>query len=234
MLIVGFDSVSAAEIATFYGFEDFTTLDDYISSHLYLVPFTRHFTQASLPKHDRPISAIFMVHEPVYWAEGLQVLCDVLLSADGVIKPEGYTMGKEQTIPFFVANPDFVYPASFAVPRFTSGAFSSCLADLYKGHTGKNLNVTYYGKPIASIYTYAKEVLEKQANQELQRIYCIGDNPLSDIKGANEAPGPEGFWFSMLVTTGCWKGEIHENDPQNPAKFVSNDVLEAVQFILKQ
>ena len=53
----------------------------------------------------------------------------------------------------------------------------------------------------------------------------IGDNPKSDIKGANE-----NGWISILVRTGLFKGE---NDEKNPAKYVVNDFKEAIELIFK-
>lgn len=48
----------------------------------------------------------------------------------------------------------------------------------------------------------------------------IGDNPLSDIKGANDY---HDNWQSILVRTGVFRGEV--NDLKNPADFVANNVL---------
>ena len=44
----------------------------------------------------------------------------------------------------------------------------------------------------------------------------IGDNPKSDIRGANAAK-----WKSILVRTGVFKGE---NDPLDPATYVVDDI----------
>jgi len=69
----------------------------------------------------------------------------------------------------------------------------------------------------------------KKNIEQLKTIYCIGDNPESDIKGANNS-GDQ--YYSILVRTGCWKGG--ENDTKYPAKKVCNDVLEAVLWILEK
>lgn len=57
--------------------------------------------------------------------------------------------------------------------------------------------------------------------------YFIGDNPASDIQGANNAPG----WTSILVRTGVWNDG--ENDKENPGKYVVNNFKEAIQLICK-
>ena len=61
----------------------------------------------------------------------------------------------------------------------------------------------------------------------LGKIYAIGDNPRSDVRGANNA-GDQ--WTSILVRTGCFQGE--NNDPDDPADIVVQDVREAMESIL--
>lgn len=63
---------------------------------------------------------------------------------------------------------------------------------------------------------------------QLKRFYGIGDNPNSDIKGANKA-GKQ--WTSILVRTGIFNGD--GNDLINPAKYVVNNVHDAVEQIFK-
>ena len=64
-------------------------------------------------------------------------------------------------------------------------------------------------------------------NKDIQatNIYMIGDNPPVDIKGANDSS-----LISILVRTGVFEGS--NNDAENPAKFIVNDVKEAVELIL--
>ena len=57
--------------------------------------------------------------------------------------------------------------------------------------------------------------------------YGIGDNPKSDIRGANNAGD---HWKSILVRTGVFRGK--DNDAEDPADIVLNDVLEAARYIL--
>jgi ribonucleotide monophosphatase NagD (HAD superfamily) len=55
----------------------------------------------------------------------------------------------------------------------------------------------------------------------------VGDNPKSDVAGANSMGRP---WQSVLVRTGVFQGE---NDREHPADVVVDDVAEAVSFALK-
>ena len=99
----------------------------------------------------------------------------------------------------------------------------------YKEIKGDDLEITLHGKPYEATFTCAKEKLETTAGDALDRIYMVGDNPLSDIMGANTAGGA---WESVLVRTGCFKGE--DNDTDNPAKYVFDNVQEAVEALLKK
>ncbi len=49
----------------------------------------------------------------------------------------------------------------------------------------------------------------------------IGDNPLTDVRGANSAG-----WESILVRTGVFQGG--ENSEDEKAKYVVQGILEAV------
>ena len=59
-------------------------------------------------------------------------------------------------------------------------------------------------------------------------FFGVGDNPKSDIRGANAA-GDD--WQSILVRTGLFQSE-QSNDHHDPADHVCHSVVEAVNFIL--
>ena len=111
------------------------------------------------------------------------------------------------------------------------------------------LQVEYYGKPFSVQYRYASELLDLEArrihaamaNQEQLRhstractdkdnclYFGVGDNPKSDIRGANNAGDN---WRSVLVRTGVFcSGSA--NDEEDPADFVVADLKEAVKLII--
>lgn len=130
---------------------------------------------------------------------------------------------------------DFVYAAHNVRPRITQGAFRMCIQTLYKHATGRELEYVQYGKPSAGTFAYAESMLRaqqqllRQTQDKFDTIYMIGDNPLSDIQGANEAGEP---WFSILVRTGVFQGG--DNDLQHPAKYVCGDIEEAFKFICER
>ncbi len=116
--------------------------------------------------------------------------------------------------------------------RFGAGAFHFALSSLYQEFHGSPLQYTNYGKPHKASYVFAEKVLNDYAIQHgystngVSRIYGIGDNPMTDIKGANTAGGK---WVSVLVKTGLFQGT---NDAVNPAKIVTDDVGTAVKDII--
>ena len=115
------------------------------------------------------------------------------------------------------------YAAEYeASPRFGSGAFVSALEALYEElHEGKGLSdITRYGKPWHRTFDYAyRRLQESLGDQSLKRVYMVGDNAETDIKGANDAGDP---WFSVLTRSGLFKGS--GNHPEHPGREVIDDV----------
>lgn len=125
-----------------------------------------------------------------------------------------------------------------------------------QSQTQRDLTYSLLGKPFRATYDFTELQLQKQQENDpdssLDTIYAIGDNPVSgsllflpffssllllivggkkkkkDIQGANNA-GPR--WFSILVRSGCFVGENH---PIYPAKYVCDNVLDAIHFILER
>jgi len=54
----------------------------------------------------------------------------------------------------------------------------------------------------------------------------IGDNPKSDIRGANQKG-----WISILVRSGIFNGP--QNDEKDPATYVVDDFEEAIKLIFE-
>jgi hypothetical protein len=79
------------------------------------------------------------------------------------------------------------------------------------------------------IHSYAERLLNALSGQSepLKHMYGIGDNPLSDIQGANNA-GDE--WTSVLVRTGIYDGS---KAPEHEPDVIVDGVYEAIQHIYK-
>jgi ribonucleotide monophosphatase NagD (HAD superfamily) len=160
---------------------------------------------------------------PANWGEAIQLLVDV-------VRGDGH-IGRDcvQTIPVHCGNPDFDYKDVHSLPRMTLGAFRAALDALYLRATGRTLVYTLHGKPFPATYELALDNLKHQTRCEAppSRIICVGDNPVSDIQGANDMGG---CFKSVLVRTGVWQGE--ELVAGTVPWRVYDDVLECVRDVL--
>lgn len=171
-------------------------------SHTFTPPHCSYEPVESPVEAEAPISTVLLLDCPEDWGEGLQVLVDVLRS-NGT--PGAQHEAEEQVVELFIANPDYHYGAQHSLPRLTLGAFRDCLDTLFSNSTGRRLRYTQTGKPFPQMYQQARAKLQACAGgKELATIYMIGDNPESDILGANTAGAP---WESILVCTGVFKGQ---------------------------
>ncbi|KAJ3059537.1 Haloacid dehalogenase-like hydrolase domain-containing 5 [Podochytrium sp. JEL0797] len=135
----------------------------------------------------------------------------------------------EHQLPLYFSNGDFVWSNNLPLSRFAQGSFRNALAGTYQQLSGKKLHYTMYGKPHKSTYDFAKRAIDENAflnhgstAKVVERTYFgIGDNPESDIEGANR-----NGWTSVLVKTGVYEGGDHA------AKILVEDVEEAVDVIL--
>ena len=178
-----------------------------------------------------PIRAVLALTDPLAWGRELQICCDVLRS-------DGYpgSITASQGVPLYSSCADFIYAAEYsASPRFGSGSFLFALESLYEelstvdGGERETLSVVRYGKPWPRTFDYARGVLENYLGEteaaSLKRIYMVGDNGETDIRGANDAGDP---WFSVLTRSGLFKGDNH---PVHPGSAVIDDVGELIGLV---
>lgn len=199
------------------------------------------------------IAAACIFHDPVDWGLDIQILTDVLLgkyTKQSIIGNSSSDGGLNQMIPLYASNADLVYKTEHDDPRFTQGAFAEAFRSIFDQYTQTSLNIHYCGKPFNVQYKYAEKMIQDEHHRLLQqqkqskgdvganssgsnsssivKYYGIGDNPLSDIKGANAAGA---HWSSILVRTGLFTDA--DNDLLNPADHVTHDILDAVNLILE-
>jgi ribonucleotide monophosphatase NagD (HAD superfamily) len=132
------------------------------------------------------------------------------------------------------------------MPRLGQGGFQASLEGVWNATTnGATLKKTVIGKPHPETYNYAERVLNKHRTQmlgghgegkrkvsQLKRVFMVGDNPESDIRGANEFASPTGAeWTSVLVETGVHRKGTR---PAHTPKAVVVDVLGAVKWALRE
>ncbi|KAJ1552331.1 hypothetical protein HK405_011738 [Cladochytrium tenue] len=153
-------------------------------------------------------------------------------------------------VPLYFASADFVYGSSFPKPRFAQGAFLHALASVYArlaplhGLPPDLPPARTYGKPHRAAFEFADRALHRrraalwpgglaaagaaaagkgeEGRPPMAACYMVGDNPASDVAGAN-AYG----WRSVLTRTGVYRGGPHE------AGVVVDNVEDAVRRILK-
>lgn len=159
-------------------------------------------------------------------------------------------------IPMIFSNNDFLWANDYNLPRFGQGAVRIMIESLYaECNRGAKLNSLIMGKPFKLLYDYAHHVLidwknrlqnnntldyalDKQVlpqlnntpvNLPFERIYMVGDNPASDIKGAND-----NGWESLLLRTGVFKDEDWDTCAAHPTSGVYDNVYDSIVATLRK
>jgi HAD superfamily hydrolase (TIGR01450 family) len=172
------------------GFRKIITIDELRKAYPYQDWVDRNrWPDKQLPEsEDFPaIEAVVCMGEPIRWETNLQLIIDVLVT-QGKLNQEPNINGPQ--IPVLAVNMDLLWMAKAKTPRFGHGAFLVCLENLYKKIVGRDLQYTaLIGKPSEITYEFSQKVIEEIASAQniptLETIYAIGDNPLTDIYGAN-------------------------------------------------
>ena len=260
VLVTGSNSTKCREIAYDYGFKNVVTPADILKAYPRVWPFDPLLeaygaNEKSLPETPPKIDGIFVFNDPRDWALDIQIIVDLLLSDRGVLGTycsrngdkslpnDGWQSGKQPQLIF--SNPDLFWSTAYHQPRFGQGAFQAALVGIWREVTGgKELKRRTIGKPYRLIYEYAERVLNGHRENmlggnngcksaPLHRVYMVGDNPASDIQGANNFQSPnETAWTSILVRTGVWREE--RGSPVYRPDVIADDVTGAVEWALRQ
>lgn len=203
VLVVGKNYDRLLPILSSYGFVDVTTTEQY---HL-----NDPKAYGDLPVSDeqrgdstnREIDLVCVMNDPLLWGRDLQVIMDV-------IEQSGHT------VPVHNACADLQYASDYPMPRLGNGAFRHAFDALYSAVHGGGAyaNQTLYGKPNSISYAFTEQVIseiqaENGHSAPVEAIYMVGDNPDTDILGANSAGGS---WKSVLTRSGIFKGGDHDAD----------------------
>ncbi|KAK9472058.1 HAD-like domain-containing protein [Dipodascopsis tothii] len=233
VLVVGGDGDICRHVAHSYGFKDVVMPVDIIATNKSIWPFHR-FSEADLaraqPMTDAPIDGIFVYNDSRDWGCDTQIIVDVLLSQRGQFGTRNDEL--RQQVPIYFSNNDLLWANDYSLPRYGQGAFRACIESAYKEYTGADLRSVIIGKPFTETYDFADKVLREFRQThghtgELERVYMVGDNPASDIMGANSYG-----WKSMLVKTGVYREAEHRELVATP-DFYCEDVFNAVRQALK-
>lgn len=232
----------------------------------YYSPFARPLPRPinpSSPSSCLKIDAIFVFHDPRDWALDMQLILDILLSDSGILGTVSARNGdrnlpnngyqQHDQPPLYFSNPDLLWAAGYHLPRLGQGGFIHALEGLWRQIThGAELKSTVLGKPSRLTYDFAEKRLRsyrrdllrrsggggEEENAELRKVYMIGDNPESDIMGANNYQSPHGTeWVSMLVRTGVFSEGEGRYDfdarPELRPTIIMEDVKQAVGWALR-
>jgi len=179
------------------------------------------------------VDAMFVFDDPRDWAVDIQIVMDLLLSHQGLVGTfsqrnndttlpnNGWQQDGQPTLYF--SNGDMIWSSKYHLPRFGQGAFQAALVGIWRRTTyGQELKRIVIGKPERETYRFAEGVMNEhhrvilvntdapEPKSALRAVYMVGDNPDSDIAGANSFKSELGTkWYSALVKTGVWSEKMH-------------------------
>lgn len=217
-----------------YGFQDVYTAHDIHAWQSSSWPFARPLKEQEISLRRADFStirfaAVLVFHDSRDWGRDLQYICDVLRSPDGRI---GILGDDKHAQPFLAfSHGDLIWGNDFPTPRFGQGAFQEAVRAVYETASGRPLEAVTFGKPQKLTYEYADALLRERTKLPLGKeedlsVWMVGDNPASDIAGAN------GFgWKSALVRTGVYRDQDGEpaHKPTIIVDNVENAVLDAIE-----
>lgn len=204
-----------------------------------------------------PIDAIFVFNDPRDWGMHIQIMLDFLIPPalnDDFLAGATTTTAREPPPALFFSNPDLLWASDHPTPRLGQGAFRSALAGVYSSvitttrpELNPKLKFTQIGKPFRETYHYAEATLlnnlthsdvnpykePRERKRPISRVYMVGDNPLSDIRGANNYRSDRGIdWVSVLVESGVYRPGQEFPADGRPRKLVK-DAFEGVLWALE-
>lgn len=286
VLVTGSNASKARKIATEYGFESVVTPGDILKACPEIFPFdplAEFYDKQEVLPLPKPIyspkngpqaledclkiDAVLVFNDPRDWAVDIQLLLDLFNSHQGYLGTKASDFPKSHISPIRLvfSNRDDRWSTGYHLPRLGQGAFHRAVHAIVQAMSPYYPAQFFsFGKPFPIAYRYAESVLSAQlqktlgVTQPLKRIYMVGDNPASDIAGANtirnirkkiaaaqmdtpstgentETGSFGAQWSTCLVKTGVWK----ENDgfgknPKQKPKAIQDDVKSAVEWALKK
>ncbi|KJA20792.1 hypothetical protein HYPSUDRAFT_42887 [Hypholoma sublateritium FD-334 SS-4] len=238
VLVMGGKLDAVRQVAQGYGYHKAYTTLDVLVWNPSVWPFhtlsdAEKATTQAVDFSKTPISAIFVYHDPRNWALDIQVACDVIQS-EGIIGGPYVPLDKQKKpVDLIFCNPDLIWKADFDRPRIGQGGFKVAFQAVFKALTGAEYPHVQYGKPSTETYRYASEVLQGWIHtlygpgNDAPHLYMVGDNPESDIAGANAAK-----WSSILVNTGVY--DPTQGSPTHLPTHYAEDVEVAVKWAIEQ
>ncbi|TFY68676.1 hypothetical protein EVJ58_g861 [Rhodofomes roseus] len=246
VLVLGGRNDEVRKVAEGYGFNKAYTTLDVLAWNPAVWPFhdlteSERQSTKEVDFSQTPIAAAFVFHDPRNWALDIQILCDICQSG-GIIGGQygsGGAAGRDSTPQtggrhrpeLIFCNPDLLWKANFERPRLGQGGFKIAFQAAV---TGSEYPYVQFGKPTEATYQFTKKVLHDRFNElygpvadRPPHVYMVGDNPESDIAGANAAG-----WSSVLVHTGVY--DPQQGPPSHTPTHQASDVEEAVKWAIER
>lgn len=125
---------------------------------------------------------------PQYPGISIQIFNDLIGSQDGHVLGQRRKKTDRQVVQVYYTNPDFTYADTWALPRLGPKAFRIQSEAVFKEEYGFSYKYEQMGKPTPITFSFCDRALTtkaKKINVDITNTYMIGDNPKSDIAGAN-------------------------------------------------
>ncbi|WVQ68148.1 TIGR01456 family HAD hydrolase [Kwoniella botswanensis] len=184
-----------------------------------------------------PFSAALMFHDSHDWGRDITLILDLMSSHRGIFgtRREGHDRADVKgDVELVFSNADVEWRSDWPIPRLGQGAFRLSLESIYKSTTGLELPYKQFGKPFKATYDFSELMLRRYLKEvgrdpegELN-VYMVGDNPLSDIDGANRHG-----WSSILVRTGVFH-DTHGEVPSHKPTIIADDVEKGVEWAIQE
>ena len=165
----------------------------------------------------------------------VQLMADIFSTKDGSLYGPKRGPDDPFAATFITLNSDLYYTSGHPTPRLGPKCLEIMLQSTFKEVLGQEVPIERYGKPFTFNFNFVADMLQERAKKQrikISNFYMIGDNPESDISGAN-AVG----WTSILVKTGVFKADARTskdgNDTKHPATYVVEDFKAAIDLIYK-
>ncbi|KAL0579756.1 hypothetical protein V5O48_002250 [Marasmius crinis-equi] len=231
VLVLGGKNDELRPVAESYGFRRVYTTPDVLLWRPSVWPLQK-VNPDDMNSRPTRIEAVLVFHDPRNWGTDIQIMLDIIQSGGIIGNP--YVDPKTSPVEIIFCNPDLLWKSDFPRPRLGQGAFKESFQAVCKAVTGNTYPFVQYGKPTTPTYKYAEKVIgqlmkERYGNNtSLPSMYMIGDNPASDIAGANAAR-----WTSVLVHTGVFDPHLGI-PPQHTPTHQAPDVEAAVWWAVEQ
>lgn len=195
VLVVGGVGEACRKVAQEYGFKNVVTPGDILKWNPNVSPFRKlneeeYAASRTLDFTKIAIGAILVFADSREWASDQQIILELLMSKNGVMGTESKQFNEGPDIYF--AHDDFVWSTNYNLSRYGMGALQVCISALYQAHTGKELNVTKFGKPNKETFNFANSILKSWRQDAYEAHFC-GDKECDDDshKEGGEGGGAE-------------------------------------------